>query len=783
MFVNKSASLFSFCKSILRESKIIRRVIPIFSLLLSLVLGLVLVFGVTFVCLAQKGKSEVYEKSETEKKKERVIELEEIVVTATKSEEKIEELPVSASVVTENNVKNIRSTFADEALKYLPGAYLKRGKFTATTNNVTLRGFPGEDRTQVLLDGQPLNDAYNGGLEWSAIDLESAKKIEVVKGPFSSLYGGYAMGGVINIITKTPERRQVTLKTGYGSHNTFCQRLGYSDKIGDFSFNFYGEKKWREGRRTALVIEDAKEGSGEIKVTGYKKTKDRYGEPCYLIGDAGRNYWNQNQGGAKFFFSPSEDSKLSLRLAHSYRDYGYRDPQSYLRDEDGNPVIEGKVDIEGKHIKLSPYDFLKSHGVDRSDYCTLQYNSSLGKEMKTKGRLSINDNSGWWAAAKRGATQQGGPGKLNWTEPNRTIEGELRLTSPLNALLSKESSLTTGVNFRLDRVASKKWKLENWLDEESKKTEEPYYRIKGKVSSFAFYTQLKLKPTKKLSLFTGGRIDFWKNYDASQLDEGKSTKYKDKSRTHFSPKVGILFKPEFGFDPWELNRIRASWGTAFRPPSVYELYKTWSFWGRVYEANPKLEPETNTSWEVGLDQTLFGTKVSFTHYQSKLEKLIYYKQITKKHNKRENAGKGEIKGVEIEATRDITPYISLSGNLTYQHTEITENRGDPESVGKQFERVPKRMHNLTLLFHKAGLSASLAWRYVSKVYGKSDNSDTQEGVYGSYDPVNNLNAKIRYKLGENLELSVALDNLLDREYYEYYKAEGRSFFIGGEYKF
>ncbi|HID96341.1 MAG TPA: TonB-dependent receptor [Candidatus Latescibacteria bacterium] len=710
-----------------------------------------------------------------------VPELKEIVVTATKVQEKKENLPVSASVLTESDVRNIRSTFADEALKYLPGAYLKRAKFTATTSNVTLRGFPAENRTLVLLDGQPLNDAYGGSLEWSAISLERAEKIEVVKGPFSSLYGGYAMGGVINILTRTPGERQVSIRTAYGSHNTFCQDLSYSEKIGGLSFNLYGGKKWCDGRRTAYIIKSAKEGSGEVKVTGYKETKDKYGRPCYLIGDGGKNYWDQAQYGAKFSLSLREGSELSLRMAHNWRKYGYRDPRSYLRDENGNPVDEGKADIGGRYIKIKPYNFFKSYGIVRNDCYSLRYSTSLGEDVKLEGRASINDNLSWWVQAQNGATQQGGPGKIDWTEPNRTVEGELRLSIPFN-LLGKGSILTTGLNYRSDRAASKRWELADWLDEESKKTREPYSRIGGKVQASAIYAQLRVKPIERLRLFAGGRFDWWRNYDASLSDEGNLTRYEASNSSHFSPTVGILYKPGFDLGLWRLERIRASWGTAFRPPTIYELYKTWSFWGRVYEANPELTPETSTSWEAGFDQTLLGTRVSFTHYQSRLENLIYYKLITEKHKQRQNAGKGTIEGIEIEVARSITPWLHLSGNLTYQHTEITENPGDPESVGKQFQLVPKGMHNIMLLFHKAGWSASLAWRYASKVYGSSDNSDTQEGVYGSYDPVNTLNAKIRYAVTEHLELSLAVDNLLDREYYEYYRAPGRSFFVQGEYK-
>ncbi|MBU2483411.1 MAG: TonB-dependent receptor plug domain-containing protein, partial [Proteobacteria bacterium] len=229
--------------------------------------------------------------------------MEEVVVTATKGEKKIEDVPVSALVVTKDEVEKIRATFADEALKYEAGAYLKRSKFAATTNNVTLRGFTGDQRTLVLLDGQPLNDAYGGGVEWSAIPLENVEKIEVVKGPASSLYGGYAMGGVINIITRKPEKETFSVKSSASAYNTYHHSLNYGNKIGNFAFLLGLEKKSSEGERTNLTVKSAKTGAGGIPVTGWEKTRDAKGNESYLLGDAGKNYWDQDQYRGKFAYS------------------------------------------------------------------------------------------------------------------------------------------------------------------------------------------------------------------------------------------------------------------------------------------------------------------------------------------------------------------------------------------------------------------------------------------------------------------------------------------------
>src|SRR5690606_11416227 len=90
----------------------------------------------------------------------------------------------------------------------------------------------GVSRTLVLLDGVPFNDPFGGWVHWTRVPLEAADRIEVVDGATSSLYGNYAMGGVINIVTRPPQPRSVELRTQYGSLNSPKFDLRASDVWG-----------------------------------------------------------------------------------------------------------------------------------------------------------------------------------------------------------------------------------------------------------------------------------------------------------------------------------------------------------------------------------------------------------------------------------------------------------------------------------------------------------------------------------------------------------------------
>src|SRR3989338_2102446 len=154
-------------------------------------------------------------------------------VTATKTAKDTMDAPATVRVVSEKEIENLNIHSVDEALTLLPGVYTKRPgghEPSVMGTNVVMRGIPDYSRTLVLVDGQTLNDPYIGAVTWESVPAETIKRIEVVPGPFSSLYGGSAMAGVINIITKVPTKREFSLKVGYGTDNFKSGSLVYQDR-------------------------------------------------------------------------------------------------------------------------------------------------------------------------------------------------------------------------------------------------------------------------------------------------------------------------------------------------------------------------------------------------------------------------------------------------------------------------------------------------------------------------------------------------------------------------
>ena len=176
----------------------------------------------------------------------------EISVTATKTQRFVSEVPASINIITEQDINSSVATSADELLKNIAGVDFKHSvgfMSTGTTNKITLRGFGGgtEGRTLLLVDGIPMNDSYFSGVEWNQIAVDDIKRIEVVKGAGSALYGSNALGGVINIITKKPKKQKTDISFGYGSLNTKIGSATMSDKIGNFGYYISGQLLNSEG--------------------------------------------------------------------------------------------------------------------------------------------------------------------------------------------------------------------------------------------------------------------------------------------------------------------------------------------------------------------------------------------------------------------------------------------------------------------------------------------------------------------------------------------------------
>src|SRR5512140_2465422 len=131
--------------------------------------------------------------------KESNINLNEVVVTATKSEKTLKNVPVLTQVISARQMLNLGITNVTDALQNMvPG--LDVSQF-GTRTSISMQGMDSK-YVLFLIDGERIAGEVNGDIDYSMLNMENIDRIEVIKGASSSLYGSNAIGGVINIITK-----------------------------------------------------------------------------------------------------------------------------------------------------------------------------------------------------------------------------------------------------------------------------------------------------------------------------------------------------------------------------------------------------------------------------------------------------------------------------------------------------------------------------------------------------------------------------------------------------
>ncbi len=149
-----------------------------------------------------------------------------VTVTPSRTEERLGNIPVSLNILDREEIRNSPAVVADDYLRQIPTFSLFRRTSSLsshpTAQGVSLRGIgpSGVSRTLVMVDGVPYNDPFGGWVYWTRVPMESVDRIEVVDGSSSSLYGNYAMGGVINIVSSSPARRTVELRAQYGNRQS-----------------------------------------------------------------------------------------------------------------------------------------------------------------------------------------------------------------------------------------------------------------------------------------------------------------------------------------------------------------------------------------------------------------------------------------------------------------------------------------------------------------------------------------------------------------------------------
>ncbi len=703
----------------------------------------------------------------------------EVVVTATKTAKDTMDAPATVSVVTAKEIENKNIQSVDEALSLLPGVYATRPgghEPSVMGTNVVMRGIPDYSRTLVLVDGQTLNDPYIGAVTWESVPTETVKSIEVVPGPFSSLYGGSAMGGVINIITRTPTKREISVKGGLGTDNFKNASIVYQDRLGErVGIVLDYAHKQSDGYITTEVVVRPGTGSGTA-VTGAQQTTDSSGNPAYLVGYKEANAWSSQNLGAKLYVDLPAESRLTVGASQFLYDSSGRNRfNTYLRDAAGNPVSFGNVTVAGSRLAVgSKFLTGPDSKIKEQNRYTAEYEAKLDKGVALKATLGYTDLPMYnnYFVLGSAATLNGGSA-TRMLRPSNEVSGSVQASFPL----SDKHFLVTGFSSNKRTIDTITYNVSDWRNAYA--TGPVQNQTGGKDASHALYVQDEIALTDRLMAYLGGRYDSWstegfiEQVAATPAPGANKKVYSSRSQTHFSPKVSLVYRPA------DTTTLRGSIGNAFHAPNLRDTFGWWTpLTGYTYTPNPDLKPETVTSMEIGIEQQLAsGTLLRATYYENSLKDLIYRTQSDALMSQGvANAGAAKVKGVELEVRQKVLGGLTAFANVTFNDSKITQNSANPATEGKYMTNTPQKMANIGLEGVSGLWSGSLDGHYVGKVYANDLNLDVVSGVYGSYDAYFVTNAKIAYKMKDFVTLSLSVNNLADHKYYQSTVAQGRAYY-------
>jgi outer membrane receptor protein involved in Fe transport len=585
---------------------------------------------------------------------------EEVTVTPTRGEQRLGDTPASVTVLDSRQIEQSAAVVADDVLRQVPTFSLFRRTSSVaahpTAQGVSLRGIgpSGVSRTLVLIDDVPFNDPFGGWVYWTRVPLGAVDRIELVDGASSSLYGNYAMGGVINIVTSRPSRRTAEVAAQYGNMD--------SPKL-----DFFGSDVWRN---VGVAVE-----GGFFDTNGYAQVAAPERGPVDT--NVKVQFRNVN---AKVDYSPSSRVSTFVRFG-------------YFREERDNAK---KVTIAG----APPIP---------------EANDTTWKSMSGGVRVILPDSSSLQArlfgdietfrsdflAVPNLITRAIGRRTLDQRVPTDGFGGMVQWSRAIG----QRNFLSGGIDWR-------------WVDGDSEEdafdtltgTTIVTRRISGGTQrSLGAFVQNVMTPVDRLSLTLSVRVDNWRNYNAHNIETtvatgqptpvvilqpsgvvtGHRPELPDKNDTAVSPRAGAMYRITDRVSAW------GSISAGFRAPTLNELYRQFRVGALLVLANDQLGPERLVGGEAGLNVAATDqVTLRATYYDNGIENPVSNVTIGTNVQQRRNLGRTRVRGFQTDAEYRLGTRWRASAAYLFNDAKVTENPSSPDLVGKFLPQVPRHRGSL-----------------------------------------------------------------------------------------
>jgi outer membrane cobalamin receptor len=558
--------------------------------------------------------------------------LNEVVVSAGKFEQKISEITVSMEIIKPELIANKATSSLDKIIEQTPGVSVIDGQ-------ANIRGGAGYSygtgsRVAILVDDMPVMSADAGDAKWNSLPTENVAQIEVIKGASSALYGSSALNGIINIRTAYPKEKpetKINIMNGkYGRFDQDSANWGNGK-----NFNYYG----------ADFHHSRKLGNWDLGVGGQYFVNNDFKQSS----DEQRGRFNFN---TRYRFAKIAGLSASLNGNFSWRKYGFN-----LLWKDG---INGPSKSLDSNTNATVFISTANY-IDPS----ITYFAKNGLKLVLRNRTFITSNVS--------NSNQNTKGILYYNELQaqkrfdkydlNLIGGFVYSNSDVKSVIFKNHTGTNSAGYmQADKKFFKRLNVSVGVRGE-------YFRIDDastqadvflpKHLSFKSESVTYNDTVIRTNINTGATDTSWTSKTVNNLAR---TRY-DSSMILRKSKVKPVIRFGLNYEITKATFIRASFGQGYRFPSVAEKYTSTVASGITILPNPKLQPETGWSAEVGLKQ---GFKVAdwkgfvdvagfWTEYQNMM--LFTFNdwadtaQVRKSINvfgfKSINVGQARISGIDI----------------------------------------------------------------------------------------------------------------------------------------
>ncbi|MGD8780676.1 MAG: TonB-dependent receptor [Ignavibacteria bacterium] len=672
---------------------------------------------------------------------EDVLNLEQVVITGTRTEHYVKDVPIRTEVITEKVIENKNASTLYQALEGTPGIRVESQCQYCNFTMVRMQGL-GAEHTQVLINGQPIYSGLAGVYGLQQLSTVDVDRIEVVKGAGSALYGSSAVAGAINIITKEPSFVP-SVKAGvqFGNYNTNKYDVSASirNETGNIGLTVFAQ------RVTGDAIDETGDGTTEDEVENEDGISDRVESRL------------TNAGFGLFINNP------------------------FLGND--KLVVRGKSIFEKRQGGTMDDDYYKNPLTDGTEFITTdRYEAELeyNKKIKTNSELNF---SVAYAKHEREATNDSYLGDYMGTHDDNVpdlrdmrpyLADENSITATLTFGTKLENhSLLIGVQSYFDQLDESGMYVV--VDEESNYYGESYRSTSEKsAAEFGAFIQDEWLVSNKFTVVPGVRVDFHNSeeeYNADrQVFETTLFPKTEFDETSVSPRIALKYELSERFT------LRANAGTGFRAPYGFsEDLHLCSGSPRVWKSSD-LDPETSVSYNLAADYYGQNIRVSANLFRTDLKDKIGFIDATDAvaslgyDYQWENIDDAFVQGVELSVAANLVRDLSLGVDFTYNQGEYDNVREDwvgtvYEDDSKYISRFPETTGNLSIEYSPKDWSFVLEGDFQGTMYVDYYNEEVDPGVgdqskIKETDPFMLFNARVSKRLSQ-FKVYAGIDNIFN----------------------